>query len=101
MWSLLSSAVLSLHPSGPSRLLHASAVLSGLPGVKKRKKLDPAIIKMREERRKVRIDRALRKMAKKPRIPRPLLELEVSPDLVKEMPLRYPSPSVVPAGSMP
>jgi len=70
------------------REFHASPAVQGLPGVKKKKKMDPAIIKMREERRVRRITRALNKMKRRDRIPRPILELEVEPRILAEKEIR-------------
>jgi large subunit ribosomal protein L40 len=52
--------------------------------VKKKRKLDPQILRAREERRKKRITKALKKMEKKPRIARPIMELEPSVELIAE-----------------
>ena len=73
-WSLL-----SLRP------LHATAALQGMPGVKKRRKVDPALVRAREERRVRRINKALRKMGKKDRVLKPLLETEVRPQLRQQV----------------
>lgn len=46
---------------------------------KKKRKMDPMVLRQRQERRKKRLTKALRKMDKRPRIPKPILELEVDP----------------------
>jgi hypothetical protein len=51
---------------------------------KKKRKTDPMVIKQREEKRHNRIIKALKKMEKKERIPKPLLEIEPSQSLLKE-----------------
>ena len=57
------------------------AVMMPAPSKKKRK-LDPMIYRKREEKRKKRLLKAMRKMDKKARIPKPLLELEIDPALL-------------------
>ncbi len=74
---------------GPfSAPLHTSPAVLGMPGVKKRKRLDPTILKAREERKVRRINRALKKMGKKDRILKPLQEMEVDPRIRREMEMR-------------
>jgi len=52
--------------------------------LKKRKRADPATDKMKEERRRKRLSKALRKMEKKQRQPKPLLEIEIPAVLFQE-----------------
>ena len=63
--------------------LHVSPANLAVPG-KRRKKVDPALERAREDKRIKKLNKALRKMERKDRILRPLLELEVSPQLLKE-----------------
>lgn len=70
-------------PLMQQRNIFTSPALMAMP-VKKKRKLDPQIVRARDERRKKRITKALKKMEKKPRIARPLLELEPSVQLVAE-----------------
>jgi Mitochondrial ribosomal protein L28. len=51
---------------------------------KKKKRMDPALEKFKEERKIKRLTKALKKMQKKDRILKPVLEVEVPPHLVKE-----------------
>jgi len=55
---------------------------------KKKKRADPNIDKHRQEKRKRRIEKALKKMEKKERLPKPLIECEVPLILHKEASLR-------------
>lgn len=54
-----------------------------MPG-KRKKRIDPILEKFKEDRKIKRLSKALKKMQKKDRIPKPLLEIEVSPHLIKE-----------------
>jgi len=63
--------------------------------VKKKRKLDPQILRAREERRKKRITKALKKMEKKPRIARPIMELEPSVELIAEAETRRKRTNIV------
>ena len=67
--------------------LHTTAPVEALPG-KKKKRLDPQVFKAREEKRMRRLRKALRKMEKKQRIPRPLIEHEVPPHIMRELETR-------------
>ena len=60
-----------------------SPVLSAMP-TKKKRKIDPAAMKLREEKRKRRIMKVLKKMEKKDRIPKPISELEPPLTLIKQ-----------------
>jgi len=51
---------------------------------KKKKKMDPQYLKAKDERRRKRLAKALRKMEKKERQPKPLIECEVPLTLLKE-----------------
>merc|ERR1719430_722640 len=51
---------------------------------KKKRKQDPSQLKAKEERRRKRLSKALRKMEKKERLPKPLIECEVPIQLHKE-----------------
>ncbi|TRY77936.1 hypothetical protein TCAL_11057 [Tigriopus californicus] len=73
-WAPASVSGLGLHTSGP---------LAMLPG-KKKKRMDPALEKFKDERKIKRLTKALKKMQKKDRILKPVLEVEVPPHLVKE-----------------
>ena len=73
--------------SAQKMLFHTTPVTSSLPGKKKRLN-DPMILKNREEKRMNRLRKALRKMEKKKRIPRPLIEHEVSPHIQRELATR-------------
>lgn len=66
-----------------SRNLTCSPILNSMPA-KKRRKIDPAVLKAREEKRKKRLAKALKKMEKKQRIMRPMTEIEPNPILLKE-----------------
>ena len=86
--TLLSRTPFLLSTLSSARSLHSSHPLLRMPTAKK-KRIDPAILKIREERRVRKITKALRKMSKKDRIPRPLLELEVDPKIRKEREIRW------------
>ena len=51
------------------------------PPPPKKGKIDPMMLRAREEKKKKRISKALRKMDKKPRIHKPMIELEVDPNI--------------------
>ncbi|EDW15590.1 uncharacterized protein Dmoj_GI22697 [Drosophila mojavensis] len=81
--SLLSAlARLSLQNNGvAARFLHTSPVLCAEP-LKKKKKLDPQIIKQREDRKKKKIEKQIRRLEKNARQLKPVEELEVPLDLI-------------------
>lgn len=51
---------------------------------KKKRKIDPMLLRAKEDKRIKRIERALKKMQKKQRLPKPLKELEPPQVLLKE-----------------
>ena len=52
--------------------------------MKKKKKLDPAIIKAREEKRRKKLEKQIRKMEKQSKQLKPISELEVPSKLIEE-----------------
>lgn len=56
--------------------------------LKKKKRIDPAVIKMREERKKRKIEKQIKKLEKVGNKLKPIDELEVPPRLLKEQILR-------------
>ncbi|CAN7980509.1 unnamed protein product [Ixodes pacificus] len=68
--------------------IHTSARLNAEP-LKKKKRLDPAILRMREERRKRRIEKGIRHLKKHAKKHKPIEEMEVAPKLQKEIGLRH------------
>ena len=68
----------------PLQPLHTSVPLESAV-IKKKKKTDPILERAREERRKKRVTKALKKMSKKDRIPKPLVEAEIAPHIFREM----------------
>ena len=68
----------------PVSQFQASTVMLGMPN-KKRNKMDPALLKIKQDKRRRKIEKALRKMEKKSRMPIPLVELEISQSLKKEI----------------
>ncbi|KAH8414118.1 hypothetical protein KR222_007569, partial [Zaprionus bogoriensis] len=73
---------LSLQASEPAkRLLHTTSVLCAEP-LKKKKKIDPQVIKQREDRKKKKIEKQIRRLEKNARQLKPVEELEVPLELV-------------------
>uniref|UniRef100_A0A6M2CMP3 Large ribosomal subunit protein mL40 n=1 Tax=Rhipicephalus microplus TaxID=6941 RepID=A0A6M2CMP3_RHIMP len=70
------------------RNLHTTAQLSAEP-LKKKKRLDPAILRMREERKKRKIEKGIRQLKKHAKKYKPIEEQEVAPKLQKELGLRH------------
>ncbi|EDV95095.1 39S ribosomal protein L40, mitochondrial [Drosophila grimshawi] len=64
-----------------TRFLHISPVLCAEP-LKKKKKLDPQVVKQREDRRKKKIEKQIRRLEKNARQLKPVEELEVPLDLI-------------------
>ena len=60
----------------------------GAPAKKKRTVDSGQVSKIKDDRRRRRLVKALRKMEKKPRQPKPIVELEVPPSLHMEAKLR-------------
>lgn len=56
--------------------------------LKKKKKIDPAVLKMREDRKKRRIEKQIRKLEQVGQKLKPIEELEVPPKLIQEKILR-------------
>ncbi|XP_075549255.1 mitochondrial ribosomal protein L40 [Dermacentor variabilis] len=76
------------------RDLHTTAQLNAEP-LKKKKRLDPAILRMREERKKRRIERGIRQLKRHAKKYKPIEESEVAPKLQKELGLRHRAPPVL------
>ncbi|XP_050035939.1 large ribosomal subunit protein mL40 [Dermacentor andersoni] len=74
--------------------LHTTAQLNAEP-LKKKKRLDPAILRMREERKKRRIERGIRQLKRHAKKYKPIEESEVAPKLQKELGLRHRAPPVL------
>ncbi|XP_076350232.1 mitochondrial ribosomal protein L40 [Tachypleus tridentatus] len=77
----------SIHTATQPLLFRLSFPLGAEP-LRKKKKIDPAILKMREERKKRRLEKAIRKLEKTTRRLKPIEEIEVAPSLKKEIGLR-------------
>ena len=60
-----------------ARSMHATPSLFKAPGPKAKSKADPMVVKAREEKRQKRLRKALIKMEKKDRLPKPLIENEL------------------------
>ncbi|BFF89258.1 39S ribosomal protein L40 mitochondrial [Drosophila madeirensis] len=69
--------------SAVARCLHTTPVLCAEP-LKKKKKLDPQVIKQREDRRKKKIEKQIRRLEKNARQLKPVEELEVPLELIDE-----------------
>nr|XP_018917687.1 PREDICTED: 39S ribosomal protein L40, mitochondrial [Bemisia tabaci] len=67
--------------------IQASSVLYGEP-LKKKKKIDPAIVRAREDRKKKKIERAIKKLKRQANRPKPVDEIEVPYELVDQKELR-------------
>jgi SepF-like predicted cell division protein (DUF552 family) len=67
-----------------------SPVILGLPSTKKKTKVDPIALRRKEEKRKLRLKKALKKMEKKERLPKPFSGDTVQPSqkMVKESEIR-------------
>uniref|UniRef100_A0A1B0GPN6 Large ribosomal subunit protein mL40 n=1 Tax=Phlebotomus papatasi TaxID=29031 RepID=A0A1B0GPN6_PHLPP len=96
LWSL--SHVVS-NPGSSTRFFNSTPVLMAEP-LKKKKKLDPMIIKQREERRKKKIEKQIRRLEKNARQLKPIDELEIPFTLIDEKdqrqrPLQSPSMEVL------
>ncbi|XP_064554726.1 large ribosomal subunit protein mL40 [Drosophila montana] len=75
---------LSLQSSSlAARCLHTTPVLCAEP-LKKKKKLDPQIIKQREDRKKKKIEKQIRRLERNARQLKPVEELEVPLDLIDD-----------------
>ncbi|XP_058066977.1 large ribosomal subunit protein mL40 [Anopheles bellator] len=72
----------SLHTSN-NLLFRCTPVLCAEP-LKKKKKLDPQIIKQREERRRKKLEKQIRRLEKNARQLKPIEELEVPMELIDE-----------------
>lgn len=64
-------------------MLHTTPILCAEP-LKKRKRLDPAITKAREDRRRRKIEKQIRKLEKNARQLKPLDEMEIPMEYITE-----------------
>lgn len=67
----------------PQLMFHSTPVLCAEP-MKKKKKMDPAILKAREERRKRKIEKQIRKLEKNAQQLKPIDEMEIPLEYVDE-----------------
>lgn len=77
----------ALHTS-TSLNFHYTPVLFAEP-LKKKKKMDPAVIKAREDRRRKKLEKQIRRLEKNARQLKPIEELEVPLTLIDEKELVY------------
>ncbi|XP_033216708.1 39S ribosomal protein L40, mitochondrial [Belonocnema kinseyi] len=56
--------------------------------MKRKRRLDPQILKRRVERRKKKIERAIKRLTKIAKTPKPILEMEIPPVIYKEKKIR-------------
>ncbi|KAH8310724.1 hypothetical protein KR044_002747, partial [Drosophila immigrans] len=66
-----------------SRSLHTTSVLCAEP-LKKKKKIDPQVIKQREDRKKKKIEKQIRRLEKNARQLKPVEELEIPLELIDD-----------------
>ncbi|KAK7499884.1 hypothetical protein BaRGS_00008975 [Batillaria attramentaria] len=83
-----------LHTQMAPLLFHASEQLWGSP-LKKKKKVDPAVLLARETKRKRKIERQMRRLEKLGRRLKPVDEIEGDPKLRNELQLRRREPAVL------
>ena len=76
-WPPIVSPVTAAVTVTEARSMHATPVLLKAPGPKAKSKADPMVVKAREEKRQKRLRKALVKMERKDRLPRPLIENEL------------------------
>lgn len=67
----------------PALLLHTTSILNAEP-LKKKRKLDPQIVKQREDRRRKKLEKQIRRLEKNARQLKPIEELEVPLDLIDQ-----------------
>lgn len=63
--------------------LHTTSILNAEP-MKKKKKLDPQIVKQREDRRRKKLEKQIRRLERNARQLKPIEELEVPLDLIDQ-----------------
>ncbi|GAB6019921.1 hypothetical protein CHUAL_001452 [Chamberlinius hualienensis] len=68
-------------------LFRVTPMLSGEP-LKKKKKIDPAIVRMREDRKRRKLEKEIKKLEKVARKYKPIDEMEVPPKLLEERTMR-------------
>ncbi|XP_059616344.1 large ribosomal subunit protein mL40 [Phlebotomus argentipes] len=85
LWSCshLLKYTLRADPQASTRFFNSTPVLMAEP-LKKKKRLDPMVIKQREERRKRKIEKQIRRLEKNARQLKPIDELEVPFTLIDE-----------------
>ncbi|OQR70366.1 39S ribosomal protein L40 [Tropilaelaps mercedesae] len=77
------------------RDLHITPVLCAEP-LKKRKRLDPQILRMREQRKIKKLEKGIRQLKRHAKKLKPIDEMEVSPRLQKELGLRQRKAETIP-----
>ncbi|XP_053698292.1 39S ribosomal protein L40, mitochondrial [Sabethes cyaneus] len=80
--AMRSALVRSLH-TGSTHCFHYTPVLCAEP-LKKKKKIDPQVLKQREERKRKRLEKMIRRLEKNARQLKPVEELEVPIELLDE-----------------
>uniref|UniRef100_A0AC35F0I0 Large ribosomal subunit protein mL40 n=1 Tax=Panagrolaimus sp. PS1159 TaxID=55785 RepID=A0AC35F0I0_9BILA len=71
-----------------SRNLHVSSPVSGSVFMKRQKKVDPEVAKVREARKRKKLEREIREMQKHSRKPKPVEELTIDVKRAKNLPER-------------
>jgi len=84
-WPPIVSPVTAAVTVTEARSMHATPVLLKAPGPKAKSKADPMVVKAREEKRQKRLRKALVKMERKDRLPRPLIENELPIEIRNEL----------------
>jgi len=87
-WTLeLTSIYRNIYTSSSPLMIRVSPMLCAEP-LKKKRKIDPAVLKMREERKKRKMEKQIRKLEAVGQKLKPIDELEVPPKLLKEKSMR-------------
>ena len=76
-WRPITSPVTSGIVCQEARFMHATPAVFKAPGPRAKSKADPMVLKAREEKRQKRLRKALTKMERKDRLPKPLIENEL------------------------
>ena len=76
-WPAIASPVRAGVAFKEARSMHATPSLFKAPGPARKAKADPMVTKAREEKRQKRLRKALIKMERKDRLPKPLIENEL------------------------
>ena len=87
MFSLKLSSFQSLKHNLQTRYIFTTSCLSAEP-LKKKKRIDPQLLKRREDRKIRKLEKEIRRLELTPKQLKPIIEMQLTPQIIKELPQR-------------